>query len=73
MEGEYAMASGSLILADVEKPSGWIHVESVFPFSKTNQRPSWTLHRRTSEKTVLEMKRIFDEMWDAAKEPSKVG
>jgi hypothetical protein len=59
-----------IILADVEKPSGWVHVESVLPHSKTDQRPSWTLHKRASEKTVLEMKRIFDEIWDEAKEPT---
>jgi hypothetical protein len=59
----------SLILADIEKPSGWVHVESVLPYSKTDQRPSRTLHKRTSEKTVLEMNRIFDEIWDDAKVP----
>jgi hypothetical protein len=59
----------SIILADLDKPSGWIHVESVFPYSKSMKRPSWTLSKRQSEEAVMEMRRIFDEIWHAAKEP----
>jgi hypothetical protein len=59
----------SIILADIDKPSGWIHVESVIPYSKATKRPSWTLYKRRSEETVMEIKRIFDEIWDSAKAP----
>jgi hypothetical protein len=60
----------SIILADVDKPSGWMHIETVLPYSKTTKRPSYTVYKVQSEETVLEMKRIFQEIWDAASDPT---
>ena len=58
----------SIILADIDKPSGWIHIESVLPYSKSEKRPSYTVHKRHSEETVREMSRIFRAIWDASKD-----
>jgi hypothetical protein len=60
----------SIIIADIERPSAWVHVESVFPYSKTNQRPSWTITKERFEKAVSEMHQIFDNIWDSAREPT---
>jgi hypothetical protein len=59
----------SITLVDTDKPSGWIHVESVLPYSNSMKRPSWTLYKQQSAETVAEMKRIFDDMWEDAKVP----
>jgi hypothetical protein len=58
----------SIILADVDEPSGWIHVESVLPYSKPEMRPSYTVYKRQSDAVVRETARIFSEIWDHAKE-----
>jgi hypothetical protein len=58
----------SLIIADIDKPTAWVHVESVFPHSKTEQRPSWTITKERFEKLVLDMQRIFEDIWDGAKQ-----
>jgi hypothetical protein len=52
------------VLADIDRANGWIHVESVLPYSKTNNRPSYTIDKRHSEEAVLEMQRIFNRIWD---------
>jgi hypothetical protein len=57
----------SIILADTDKSSGWIQVESVLPYSDTSRRPSYTIFRKSSEAVVLEMQRVFNEIWDHAK------
>jgi hypothetical protein len=54
----------SIILADTNRRRGWVHIESVFPWSTTDQRPSYTIYRRTSPKPVAEMQRIFDTLWE---------
>jgi hypothetical protein len=59
----------SVILADTDKPTGWMHVESVLPYSRWDKRPSWTVHKSRSEDAVMEMARIFEEIWDNAKTP----
>jgi hypothetical protein len=56
----------SLILVDVDKPSGWMHVEMVLPYSKIEKRPSFTIYKKQSEMTVSEMTRIFREIWDSS-------
>lgn len=58
--------SHSIVLADTDKRRGWVHIESVFPHSTTSQRPSYTIYRRSNRRAVLEMQRIFDEMWSQA-------
>jgi len=52
----------SIILADTDKPTGWVQVESIIPYSKASHRPSYTLDRKTSDQAVREIQRIFDEM-----------
>jgi hypothetical protein len=54
----------SEILADVDQPKGWVHIESMFPYAKADQRPSYTIYKQSFEKTVQEAQRIFDEIWD---------
>ena len=58
----------SILLVDTDKPEGWVHLETVLPYSKPDHRPSITVHRKFSEQTVLETQRIFNEMWDSAKD-----
>jgi hypothetical protein len=61
----------SIILADIDKPSGWMHIETVLPYSKPERRPSYTVKKSESEEAVLEMARIFRRIWDEAKEASE--
>ncbi len=56
--------SHSIILADTRKWHGWIHVESVFPFSTNEHRPSYTIYTRSQRKAVDEMQRVFNELWE---------
>jgi hypothetical protein len=58
----------SINLVDVEKSSGWVHVESVFPYSGRGTRPSYTVKKTESEEAVKEISRMFREMWDEAKD-----
>jgi hypothetical protein len=59
----------STILADVDKQSGWIHIELVLPYSKRLKRPSFTIRKSNSPETVEEMTRLFRKWWNVAKEP----
>jgi hypothetical protein len=59
----------SVLLVDVEKPTGWVHVEMVLPYSTHDKRPSYTLYKNGQEEAVLEMSRVFREIWDNAHEP----
>jgi hypothetical protein len=56
-------ACHSIILADVTKRNGWVHIESVFPYSTTDQRPSYTIYRRSNRRAIAEMTRIFEGIW----------
>ena len=56
----------SMILADTKKRRGWVHSESVFPYSTTDRRPSYTFYRKAHRKAVEEMQRIFIEIWEAS-------
>jgi hypothetical protein len=56
--------SHSIILADTDKWRGWVHIESVFPYSTTDQRPSYTIYRRGQRKAVEEMQRVFNVLWE---------
>ena len=58
-----------IILADADTQNGWVHVESILPYSATGFRPSYTVHKKCSERTVQEFGRIFSEMWDRAEKP----
>jgi hypothetical protein len=60
----------SLLLVDPDKPEGYAHIETVLPFSKVNQRPSVTIYKKQFPQAVAEIQRIFNEMWDAAHEPT---
>jgi hypothetical protein len=59
--------SHSLILADPDKETGWLHVESVLPYSRTEYRPSYTIYKRDFPDTIMETYRIFNEMWAECK------
>jgi len=56
--------SHSIILADTDKRRGWVHIESVLPYSTNEQRPSYTIYRRSQRKAVEEMQRVFNALWD---------
>jgi hypothetical protein len=58
----------SIILADTDKSSGWVQVESVLPYSQASNRPSYTIYRNSSEAAVLEMQRVFNQIWRHAKQ-----
>jgi hypothetical protein len=57
-----------MILADVDQADGWLHIESMFPYAKADQRPSYTIYKKAHERTVQEAQRIVDEIWDHAEE-----
>jgi hypothetical protein len=59
----------SMLLVDVERPTGWIHIEMVLPYSTHDKRPSYTLYKNGQEEAILEMSRVFREIWDNAHEP----
>lgn len=54
----------SIILADTHKPDGWMHVESVLPYSKPLRRPSYTVSNQQSAEAVAEMRRVFERIWE---------
>jgi hypothetical protein len=58
--------SHSIILADTNKWRGWVHIESVFPYSTNERRPSYTIYRRSHRRSVEEMQRVFNELWEAS-------
>lgn len=58
----------TMVLADVDKSSGWVHIESVFPHSLPKQRPGYTISKLQSADAVAQAKRIFDDLWDNSAE-----
>jgi hypothetical protein len=62
----------SINLVDSDKPTGWAHVEMVLPYSKVDQRPSFTVYKQRSEQTVAELQRIFDEIRHKAEDAPHV-
>jgi hypothetical protein len=46
-----------------------MHLESVLPHSRILRRPSYTVSKAQSAEAVAEMQRVFDSLWDEAKEP----
>jgi hypothetical protein len=59
----------SINIVDAESPKGWVHVETVLPYSRPLRRPSYTVQKSHYPETIVEMRRIFDQMWDSADEP----
>jgi hypothetical protein len=53
----------SIILADADQPWGWAHIESIFPYSKLERRPSYTMHKPQLEEAIREMERVFNDIW----------
>jgi hypothetical protein len=58
----------SIVLADTDKPTGWVHIEIVLPYSRPEKRPSFTITKIRSEETVSETQRVFDRIWDSARD-----
>lgn len=58
----------TIILADIEHPNGWAHVESVLPYSRSSHRMSYRLSRKHSESAVMELSRVYGQIWDTAKD-----
>ncbi len=56
----------SVTLVDTDKPTGWVHVEPTLPYSIMRLRSSYTIYKRHSEEAVMEMQRIFNELWEGA-------
>jgi hypothetical protein len=61
----------AILLADTERSSGWVQVESVLPFSIPNLRPGWRAYRSHQEQLVISISHIFEKMWEESAEPSK--
>lgn len=60
----------SMNLVDTGRENGWTHVEVVLPFSKPNDRPSFTIKKSRSPDSVLEFQRVFNVLWDESVAPS---
>jgi len=58
----------SIILADTDKPTGWMHIETVLPYSQPEKRPSYIVSKQLAPQAVAELQRVFDEIWDNAKD-----
>lgn len=54
----------SITLVDVDKPTGWVHVEPSLPYSRIGSRASYTIYKKFSEETVADMQHVFDELWE---------
>jgi hypothetical protein len=53
-------------LVDTDKPTGWVHIEPALPYSIMRLRSIYTIYKRHSEEAVMEMQRIFNELWEEA-------
>jgi hypothetical protein len=53
----------SIILADTDRSSGWVHIETIFPYSKLERRLSYTMHKPQFEEEIREAQRVFEEIW----------
>lgn len=58
----------SINLVDTGRNNGWVHVEVVLPYSRPEDRPSFTIEKSRSPDCVLEFQRIFNEIWDKSDE-----
>lgn len=63
------MIHHSILIADSDKASGWVHVEIVLPYSKANTRPSFTLQKNHYEGAVNHFAKIFEKMWSNSLPP----
>jgi hypothetical protein len=54
----------SMILGDINKYSGWAQIECAMPFSKLNQRPSFTIKRHGHEMLAIALSDVFEQMWN---------
>ncbi len=57
----------TMLLADTDRPTGWVHIESVLPHSHPKLRPSYTVEKRFSADAVYEARDIFNHLWDASR------
>jgi hypothetical protein len=64
----------SMILGDINKHSGWAQIECAMPFSKSNQRPSFTVKRNGHEMLATALSDAFERMWNnsAVPDPSVI-
>ncbi len=62
----------AVLIADGTSQNGWIQVEAVFPYSKSNLRPIWRAHSKQHEELVRSMQEIFNRMWDGSKSPDEI-
>jgi hypothetical protein len=63
----------SILIGDPDKATGWVHIETNLPYSKSNLRHSITIHRKKAEVLVLSFREIFEGMWKASEVPSDTG
>jgi hypothetical protein len=59
----------SVLIADSDKRTGWVHVELVMPCSKANTRPSVTIKKSRFESLVESYQETFNRLWDLSVEP----
>jgi len=65
------MIGNSLLIGDGDKRTGWVHVETIFPFSIPNRRPSWRALRTRHEDLVKSMTEMFKKMWAESRVPEE--
>ena len=59
----------TFLVGDGRKNSGWVHLETGLPYSRTNLRTSWKASRSKHEELVDSIADIFDAMWKDSAEP----
>jgi hypothetical protein len=59
----------SMILGDINKSSGWAQIECAMPYSRPNQRPSFTVKRREHEMLAIALGETFKRMWHESVDP----
>ena|ERR1700730_4163225 len=58
--------SHAMVLADTDRETGWVHIESVLPYLNRERRPSYTIEKKYWEESVLVAQQVFDQLWDAS-------
>jgi hypothetical protein len=59
----------TMILADTDKDTGWVHVESVLPYVMRDERSSYTIEKKYWEEATFKAQQFFDKLWENSISP----
>ena len=63
------MIYASIIIGDPEKPTGWVQVEHVLPYSAANKRPSFTIYKAKYSDVVNHYWSVYKDIRANSAEP----